>query len=167
MKRFAVLRLVLASVLFAGWIGWLVYLAKFKSKPIVLSRPQLLVSDLDVIAQVDDPKEKKVVVKEVYAWRGQDAPPAVGTTLDVDKLADCRRLPHDNEAAADVPPDWKGPGLYLLPLKYNKDTGSYEVVRIPESPGFSPVPGPPRIYPANDETLAQLRSIKKPGAANP
>src|SRR5437870_5516115 len=115
MKRFAVLRLVLASVLFAGWIGWLVYLAATKSRPIVLSRPQLLVSDLDVIAQVDDPTQK-VVIEEVYAWRGQEDPPAVGATLDVANLDKCHRVPRDDESDNDVPRDWRGPGLYILPL---------------------------------------------------
>ena len=168
MKRFAVLRLVLASLLFAGWIGWLVYLAKTKSRPVVLSRPQLLVSDLDVIARVDDPG-KKVVVEEVYAWHGKDAPLAKGDTVEVDKLGECRRLPNDDEAAADVPPDWKGPGLYILPLRKKLD-GGYEVAPIPASPGFTLSPRDPeprRIYPLTDETLAQLRAYKKPGAATP
>src|SRR3954454_16617305 len=114
MKRFAVLRLVLASVLFAGWIGWLVYLAKFKSKPIVLSRPQLLVSDLDVIAEVDEPG-KKAVVKEVYAWGRRIDPPAFDAPIEVVNLAQCHRVPHDEETEDDVPRDWQGPGLYILP----------------------------------------------------
>src|SRR5947208_6269522 len=109
MKRWAVVRLVVASVLFAGWIGWLVYLAMTQSQPIVLSRPQLLVSDLDVIARVDDPG-KKVVVEEVYAWHGKKPSITEGDSIDVGNLDRCRRLPHDNEADADVPLDWKGPG---------------------------------------------------------
>lgn len=164
MKRFAVLRLVLASVLFAGWIGWLVYLAATKSRPIVLSRPQLLVSDLDVIAQVDNPA-KKVIVKEVYAWRDKEAPPAVNDTLDVVDLDKCHRVPHDGEADDDVPRDWQGPGLYILPLR--KVGGHYEVVPIPPSPGFPFFRGPRRIYPLTNETHADLKAIKEPGAAAP
>jgi len=148
MKKTAVVRLVVAATLFAGWIGWLVYLATTKNRPVVLSRPQLLISDLDVIAQVDDPKEK-VVVKEVYAWRQKGDPPAVGTALEVTNLDKC------------LPPDWKGPGLYILPLRKAGD--HYEVAPIPPSPGFSGLP--PRIYPRTDETFAQLKEIKKQGAA--
>src|SRR5437773_2064431 len=113
MRRFAVLRLVLASLLFVGWIGWLVYLAKFKSKPIVLSRPQLLVSDLDIIAQVDAPG-KEVVIKEVYAWRSTIDPPAVGSRIEVVNLDKCHRVPHDDEKEKEdaIPRDWQGAGLY-------------------------------------------------------
>ncbi len=162
MKRFAMLGLVLASVLYAGWIGWLVYLAATKSRPIVLSRPQLLVSDLDVIAQVDDPG-KKVLVKEVYAWRDKETPPAVNDELDVVDLDKCHRQPRDDKADEDVPPDWQGPGLYILPL--HKVGNRYEVVPIPPSPGFNG--GPRRIYPRTEDTYAQLQAIKKSGAATP
>src|SRR5262249_13154934 len=141
---------------------WLVYLAMTQSRPIVLSRPQLLVSDLDVIARVDDPA-KKAVVEEVYAWHGKKAPLAEGDRIDVDNLDRCRRLPHDNDVDADVQLDWKGPGRYILPL-HKKANGSYEVVAIPPSPGFSSLPRP-RIYPVTDETLAQLKAIKEAGAA--
>jgi len=166
MKKLAVVRLVVAATLFAGWIGWLVYLAATQRNPVVLSRPQLLISDLDVIAQVDDPKEK-VVVKEVYAWRQNGDPPTVGTALEIANLDKCRRFPRDNEKADAVPPDWQGPGLYILPLR--KVDEHYEVALIPPSPGFSPalIPGPPRIYPLTDETRAQLKAIKEPGAATP
>ena len=162
MRRFAVLRLVLACALFVGWIGWLVYLAATKSRPIVLSRPQLLVSDLDVIAQVDDPG-KKVTVKEVYAWRGKEAPPAVNDALDIVDLDKCHRLPRDDEAEDEVPRDWQGPGLYILPL--HKVGNRYEVVPIPPSPGFNG--GPRRIYPRTEDTYAQLKGNKEPGAATP
>src|SRR5262245_26736807 len=153
MKKLAVVRLVVAATLFAGWIGWLVYLAAAKSRPVVLSRPQLLISDLDVIAQVDDPNEK-VIVKEVYAWRQEGDPPTVGTALKVSNLDKCRRLPRDNENADAIPPDWQGPGLYILPLR--EVNGHYEVAPIPPSPGFSPapIPGPPRIYLLTAETRA-------------
>jgi len=38
--------------LFLAWISWLAYLAATTTHPLVLSRPQFLVTDLDVIAEV-------------------------------------------------------------------------------------------------------------------
>ena len=45
-------RLTLAAILFAGWIGWLAYLVFQSRNPVILSRPQFLVADLWVIAEV-------------------------------------------------------------------------------------------------------------------
>src|SRR5438128_1430645 len=54
----AVLRLIAVALVFAAWIGYLVYLVATRpvtadGAPLVLSRPQILVSELDVIAEVD------------------------------------------------------------------------------------------------------------------
>ena len=35
-------RLLLAAVLFFGWLGWLAYLAYFKTHPVVVSRSQVM-----------------------------------------------------------------------------------------------------------------------------
>ena len=40
------LRLALAALLFAGWIGYLAWLAATSTHPIVLARPQFLVADI-------------------------------------------------------------------------------------------------------------------------
>src|SRR5436309_107611 len=96
----AVRRLVLAAALFLAWMGWLVYLvASMKSAvppgapaPIVLSRPQFLVSSLDVIATVaainTDPAE--VTVREVAWPKGEEAKALVGQKIKVSRLPECR-----------------------------------------------------------------------------
>ena len=48
--KFAAVRLAVAAVLFVGWIGYLGFLVRTTRHPIVLSRPQFLVSQKDVIA---------------------------------------------------------------------------------------------------------------------
>ena len=50
--RPAVVRLLVAALLFAGWLGYLIYLVATTPRtpagaPLVLSRPQILVSDFD------------------------------------------------------------------------------------------------------------------------
>jgi hypothetical protein len=155
MRKFAVARLVLATLLFGGWVGWLAYLAATASRPIVLSRPQFLVSNLDVVAEVPGP-DGPVVVKEVLS-RGENVlAPAPGSTIRVDNL---------KEAWASIPAEWQGRGRYILPLE-RQDRGwwlwtesSYRVVAIPGSPGHR-LPGPPLIYPETVETLTRFQQIK-------
>ncbi len=159
MKKVAVVRLALLAVLLAAWLGWLGYLAATASRPVVVSRAQLLAADLVVLARVDDPEKAVVVEEVVFCRRGKR--PAEGETLPVAGLGQCKRLPRGNERLDDVPPDWSGAGAYLVPLTLDSQTGAYAVTETPvkpASPGFDAFPGGPRrIYPATDETRAQLR----------
>ena len=133
-------------VLFVGWIGWLAYLAFTTTKPIVLSRPQFLVSDLDVIAEVDG-LDQPVTVKEI-SWPETDAAKQlIDTQIKVENLRDCQ----DH--------GWNGPGLYILPLVTEGMT--YRIAAIPPSPGL-PRGDKPRIYRATAETRGQLQQIRKP-----
>jgi hypothetical protein len=137
-------RLAAAVVLFGAWIGWLAYLAATTSRPTVLSRPQFLVSTLDVIARVDDDHGRPGAVVHVLSVRwpaGQqdewDRP------ITVTNLSECR--------------GWTGPGEYILPLVADGD--NYRVAGIPPSPGYPG--GAPRIYSRTPEMLAQLESVAK------
>jgi hypothetical protein len=151
-------RFVLAATLFAAWIGWLVYLVvEMKSslppgatRQVVLSRPQFLVSSLDVIADVPtitaDPAE--VTVREVAWPKDKEAQELVGKKIQVSHLPECRE-------------DWVGPGEYILPLMRLGEQG-YQVVPLPRSPGFPS--GRPRIYPATPHARQQLQEIRKAAA---
>jgi len=148
------LPLLLATVLFAGWMGWLAYLVismkatlpPGATRPVVLSRPQFLVSNLDVIAEVPaydrDPVE--VTVREVH-WP-KEKQNLVGKKINVSRLPECRD-------------DWVAPGEYILALMPLGETG-YQVVRVPQSPGFPS--GRPRIYPVTPQTRRQLQEVRKP-----
>ncbi len=46
-------RLVLASTFFLAWIGYLAYLVAITRNPVILSRPQFLVADAYVVAQLE------------------------------------------------------------------------------------------------------------------
>jgi hypothetical protein len=152
--RPAVIRLLLAALLFFGWIGYLSYLAATAGHVIVLSRPQFLISNLDVIAAVERPEgeaEPRVKILEVHWPRDAEARNLEGTTIPVADLAECV--------------GYAGPGTYILPL--TKDTkGTYHVTPTPPSPGYERV-GPRTIYPLTPETRHQLEQMPKPQVVEP
>lgn len=178
MKR-AVERLILTAVLFLGWLGYLGYLVMcrphspggllgaFEGRPLTLSRPQFLVSSLDVVADVSGDKGKKAIVKEVL-FPQSNSPVKAGDEIQVENIDHCRSMPDPLAKNDNPPPDYSGPGLYLLPLQAidDRDPRRFEVVPTPPSPGFPPSSsagaGPPRIYPGTSEILAEYRELAKP-----
>src|SRR5438105_3442147 len=126
-KRLGAWRFVLVALLFAAWIGWLGYLAATKSKLAVLSRPQFLilkddVGRVDVVAEIDD-LDDPLIVKEVLFTQDRKLI-AEGDKVQVRNLQECRRPLHKDESAKDVPRDWKGPGLYIVPLRKVKNNAA-------------------------------------------
>ena len=139
--------------LFLGWLGWLAYLAATTAHPVILSRPQLLISTLDVLADVHDergrPAEDVKVVLVHWPTQGSDQKLA-GKTIHVTNLPHCAEK-------------WIGAGRYILPLV--KEGTAYRVAAIPRSPGYiNPDLGTEesRIYPVTTQTLQQLDLIQKP-----
>lgn len=142
--------LILAALLFFGWLGWLGSLALRTAHPVVLARPQFLISELDVVAQVgsrEGGKPIEVQVEEVH-WPESARGTWQGKPLTITNLADCV--------------GWQGPGLYILPLVRSGD--KFQVAPLPRSPGFEG--RRPLIYPATSETRGQLDQIAK-GVARP
>jgi hypothetical protein len=182
--KFAVGRLIVTVILFLSWLGYLSFLVicrphmpagllgAFTGRPLTLSRPQFLVSTLDVVAEVSGDKGEKVIVAEVL-FPKSDAPVKPGDEIQVENIGRCRPL-SDPLAEGDPPPDYTGPGKYLLPLQplgvagQTPDTSlpRFEVAPTPPSPGFPTTQGvhvgPPRIYPATPEMLAEYRELAKP-----
>jgi hypothetical protein len=179
----AVGRVLLTAALFVGWLGYLGYLVvcgphtpdglrgAFEGRPLALSRPQFLVSMLDVRARVDKVTGEDVRVEEVL-FPSENAPVKAGDTIHVENIDKCRPLPTLLEKDQEPPADWTGPGEYILPLQIVERNAErhYEVVPTPPSPGYPPrTPllhnvnvGPPRIYPATPEMLAEYKEIAKP-----
>jgi hypothetical protein len=167
--RPAVLRLVLAALLFSAWIGWLIYLVTTLRHVVVLSRPQLLVSDLDVIAQVDEADESKggdshgprSTIKVVEITWSRDGKDRDIKSITVVNLADL--VPGERSVSG-----WEGPGLYIVPLQKQvgaDDTVEYRIPPVPRSPGYphgkSDLSEQYRIYPATEEARRQLANIRK------
>jgi hypothetical protein len=159
-------RLIAATVLFAAWLGYLIVLAVgaahpvvqlwpfhvTKVAPVVLSRPQLLVSTLDVIADVqeaDGEPSPEVTVVEIH-WPKK--PP-----VQPEEKIRVEGLPISSAEG------WQGPGRYILPLVPKRDGRGYEVAPIPPSPGFRG--NGHRIYPDTPDTREQLDAIPKPADA--
>src|SRR5581483_9291630 len=140
-----------ASVLFLAWIGWLLYLVLNTRHPIILSRPQFLVANLYVVAQVNGSAQeadgKASVLRVPWALTAADEK-LKGTEITIRYL---------DEAGL---PGWEGAGEYILPLVRDKD-GGFRLALTPTSPGYSP--GNPldrlRIYSVTPQALAQLDEI--------
>lgn len=161
-------RLFLAAGLFVGWLGYLLFLvilaahpvvswwpfAITKMQPIVLSRPQFLVSPVVVIAEVKegqgDHPDAEVTVTAVHRPTG-DPNGWTGKTLTVTNLP-----------KVTLDQGWNGPGEYILPLL--PDEAHFRVTPLPSSPGFDAAGRhyPLRIYPANPQTLKQLDEVPQP-----
>ncbi len=175
-----VARLLLAVVLFVGWLGFLGYEVYTRpvlpgsqpfqpdAPPLVLSRPQILTSDVDIVAELGEPhppegaessREGGTEVKVLEVLGGQGA--AVGETVVIYGLRSCQApVVRGSPSRA----DWSGPGQYILPLK-KRALGAkptFEVAGIPPSPTY-PVQlwDLKRIYPATTESRAQYRECGK------
>jgi hypothetical protein len=151
-------RFAFCLALFLGWLGYLGYLVaeRPEGNASVLSRPQLLVSDLDVIAFVKKGTDTVKVVDVLYP-DDEQARKLKGEEIRIANLDACRP-PGD---PLDPPPlDLQADGLYLLPLQDpGADGTEYRVATTPPSPGFRH--GTPRIYPATPNVRAQYRQIPK------
>jgi hypothetical protein len=150
---------ILTAGLFLAWIGWLAYLAITATRPVVLSRPQFLVSNLDVTALIEESKagsNREVAIEQVY-WSHEGIAIPRGQKIVITNLETCN--------------GWQGPGLYILPLHHGPEGD--QVVAPGKSPGFPPASpefpsaSRPRIYPVTPETLRQLESIEAAKAAQP
>jgi hypothetical protein len=155
------LRLGLAVALFAAWMSWLIYLAladrgrhaRAGGEPgfdrLILSRPQFLVSNLDVVAQIETPDSAtpQVRIAEVLWPKGEEK--WIGKTILISNLAESKD-------------SWIGKESYILPLMTDWKN-DFRIAPIPRSPG-SPDPatreGRPRIYADSPETRQQHEQIR-------
>jgi hypothetical protein len=149
------LRLIVPACLFIGWIGYLAFLVSITRDPVILSRPQFLVADLYVIAELEPLTLKegperpsgKITVKEV-AW-----PKAEASLVSTDIMV--RGLPNCEERNG-----WVGKGVYIVPVTKSGD--DYFLTEIPLSPGFhknAETFNYLRIYPSTPQAREQLGEL--------
>jgi hypothetical protein len=139
----AVVKFVVSLVVFAAWLSWLGYIALAMHRPIVLSRPQMLVSTFEVIGHVEFLEATKVKIETVH-WPASEKK-RTSEEITVTNLAECD--------------GWRGPGSYILLL--TPEGKDWRVTPTPRSPG-SGAAGKPRIYPATEQALHQLNTFLKP-----
>jgi hypothetical protein len=178
------LRLALAAALFAAWVGYLGYLVYALPAPTnnplvdslrpaptrltpVVSRPQFLISTLDVVGTVDV-APGTVKIEDVLHSPDKISPAgAVGCSLRVFYPAgptkgDEIHVTNLREADPRLPEQGTvGPCLLLLQEKKRDDGTTYRIIApVPPSPGYSR--GQFLIYSADRERLAEYHSLKKP-----
>jgi hypothetical protein len=138
--------LVLASLAFGAWITYLIVLAIISRRPVVLSRPQLLVADVVVIARVEDREAGKGKVVRIV-WAKEK------TNLTADQEIAVANLSSST--------GWTTAEEYILPLTV--EGGIYMVTRLPRTPGYARSPtDAARIYPLTPQTERQLEELKPP-----
>jgi hypothetical protein len=135
------IRLLVATVLMAGWLGYLGYLALGQSNPVVISRSQLLHASHFVKGDVSFVDNKPVAVIQVRDSFGANR--VVDPTLEVNNLADVH-LPNGKPLTA---------GTYFLPLAA-VGPGKYRVVS-PSGSDSSKL----MIYPWTGEVEKQVREL--------
>jgi hypothetical protein len=137
--------LALAAALFAGWMIYLLQLALRHRHDIVVSRPQIMVAEVIVVAWVEDPDNPTVEIEKILdpteGYKGPAIEP--GKAITVRNLAKCDGIQ-------------PGSRTYILPLEADGDDG-FKVVPIPRSPGYGP--GAPRVYLDGAETRHQVDHI--------
>ena len=139
-KRSQVALLALTAGLFLAWMGCLVFLVVTKRVPVILSRPQVFVAELEVSAQVER-LGGPITISEVLGGLPMNGV-REGASLKVANLDECL--------------GWIGPGRYLVPLT-REDSRSFQVTAIPPSLGYTG--GRPQIYPDTPKTRAQLQHL--------
>jgi hypothetical protein len=121
-------RLTVSVLLFAAWLGYLLLLVLMTRHTIVLSRPQFLVSDLWVLAEVtgEDRPDRKAKVLELFWYRSPADLKLKDQTITVANLPEAG------------PQGYIGPGKYMLALQKKEAAGvtMYVVAAIPTSPGY-------------------------------
>jgi len=147
-------RIAVAALLVVGWLGYLLVLVAMTRDPVVLSRPQILVSNLIVLAKIDAHEggpNPRVHVKKVL-WSADDDKELEGRELLLEDLVDIGKEQ-----------GWAGATEYLVPLMARKIGRGvvYEVTPLPNMPGFVPAnPTERRIYRATDDAMRQFWQLK-------
>ena len=151
---FARIRLVIAAVLFFGWLAWLGVAVGQKGTVQIVSSAQLTAATHIVVGTVtldaSGRADPKVQIREVF--RSLDADKIQGgiTIERVDKCVTPLPVNGSRDLAA-------GDYLFLL----IKDGTTFRVAGLPRSPGVeASTPERPIAYPWTEDVKAQLRKWK-------
>lgn len=137
-------RLVVAVLLFAGWIGWLTYTTLGKSRAPVVSRAQAAAAGHPVWAEVQAGPDGRPDGRARVVGPLTDRGPAAGAVIEVANLP----------AAA----GFAGPGKYLLLLATDQAPGRFRVVERQRSPGYEWAGGPV-VYPWSRDVESQANAL--------
>jgi hypothetical protein len=123
-------RLAVSAALFLVWLGYLLLLVVMSRHTVVLSRPQLLVAELCVLAELtgDGVPDDEVTIKGVYWSIHAGDETLKGKRVRVRNLVDAALQGYEQ------------PGLYILALDHDDEKGQpvFAVTHVPYSPSFVP-----------------------------
>ena len=139
-------RLLVAAVLFVGWLGWLGYLASTQTNPVVVSHSQAMAADRFVVGEVSlDPATGALTknVTVVQDLRPGGAP--LSGTIEVRNLEEAEVTGGENRFHD------KGHYLLMLTPVANADGHTFNLTRPPgrlyRAPGANRTePGRPWVY---------------------
>jgi hypothetical protein len=145
-RSFPKARLVVAALLFVGWVSYLGYLVWRTQDLVVVSRSQAIMAHLVLVGDVGAEQEGRpaaVAVKSVLWARATADRQLVGKEILVDW--------------PDAIRGYDGPGEYLLLLNHSGSGDRFHVTPLPAVPGFAG--GETRIYRATEDALSQVREV--------
>jgi hypothetical protein len=123
-------RLTVAACLFVAWLGYLLLLVVLTRDTIVLSRPQFLISDLWVLAELTTDKDGRPAAKakiiDIFWFKHPADQNLRDQTITIPNLPETG------------PQGYTGSGKYILPLRKLEEAGvaMYVVTPVPASPGY-------------------------------
>jgi hypothetical protein len=127
-------RLLVAAVLFVGWLCWLGYLAWFKTNPVMVSHSQVMAATRFVVAEVHLEPDSGALRKEVRVVEDlRPTGPPLPETITVTNL--------DKAEIAGDGTRFRDGGQYLLPL--TPDPTAANVFELTRPPGRLYRPPPP------------------------
>lgn len=142
-------RLLIAISLFLGWMGFLALQVRnttrgVDGKPLRLSSPQFLLSEMDIIGEEISPG--KIKIQKILFSSLDQATPKIADVVQIKNLEQARGY-------SSMEKNW------LIPIRSLDQGKTLEVMPIPPSPGFSGDKG--RIYPSSPGILAQYDKIRR------
>lgn len=149
--RAARIRLIVAVTVFAGWLGYLGFLALGQAKPIVVSRSQLLAATY--IVKADPIHEGPKAIGSVRVRESFGSQPVHEEKIWIDNLA-FARLPGGKRLLEME----SGTGTYLLMLE-RTGAGQYKVVAAPGAASSDIQSQPLWVYPWNAEVERQIGEL--------
>ena len=146
----AKVRLIVAAILFFGWIGWLGYLAINFSRPVVVSRSQMMLATqiIRVKITIENGVPTQCESQLLLGINAQNDRQIPSDTVPVEDIKDAL-LPNQKPLTES--------GTYLVPVR--QIAQSYRVVSPPNSPEREGMRNRPIVYPDRPDVEARMRGM--------
>jgi len=137
--------LIFSACLFAAWLGFLLFLV-IESRTVVLSKPQFLIAQLYVVAEVKDDRGKPSPDVAIRVLWAQDKADETLKEMTIADLPECGKKQ-----------GYHGPGSYLIPVLKLRNR-SFAVAAVPQLDAKIPADDR-RIYPWTPDVQKQVEEL--------